>query len=259
MKKKNWLMLLLCLVLLLPAAAAEESADPVRLPDETLMTYYEDTFFVGDSLVRMFHNYVKKMLQKDPEFFKGIKFYDAYSYQLRTAAKEYVVDTDANLRYKGSDEVLCRIVKDKKPGKLFILAGLNDNFAKTVNGVEGIDRGMRAVEKIVALMKKSSPDTQVYFFSMTPVTQRVENKRHIRDTWDEYNARLAEKCRELGAIYVDIATPLKDENGLLPKSLSHDGEYHLNDEGNAIWAQTLLDFAQEQYEAGLWTPGEAGG
>ena len=38
------------------------------------------------------------------------------------------------------------------------------------------------------------------------------------------------------------------------KGISHDGEYHLNDKGNAIWVQTLLDFAQGEYDANRWVP-----
>lgn len=254
MMKKGCLLLVILLLLSLMGTAFGEDVSAERLPDDVLMSYYDDTVFVGDSLIRMFHNYVKDRRKKEPDFFPGIKFYDSYSYQLRTAALEWVNAEKANLRYKGSDEVMCKIMRDLKPDKLFILAGLNDNFAREVNGVEGVDRGMRAVTKIMELMEKYSPTTQVYFFSMTPVTQKVENKRHIREKWDEYNARLEETCRELGAIYVDIATALKDENGLLPNAISNDKEYHLNDAGNAIWAQTLLDFAQGQYEAGQWTP-----
>ncbi|MBR4360755.1 MAG: hypothetical protein IKP32_09060 [Clostridia bacterium] len=253
MKKGSLILAVLLLMSLIGTSVGEETTME-RLPDEVLMTYYNDTAFVGDSLIRMFRNYVKDRQKKEPNFFKGIKFYSSYSYQLRTAALEWVNPDKSNLVYKGSDEVLCKIMKDQKPARLFILAGLNDNFAREVNGVEGIDRGMRAVTKIMELMEKYSPTTQVYFFSMTPVTQKVENKRHIREKWDEYNAQLEKTCQELGAVYVDIATPLKDENGLLPKSISNDNEYHLNDKGNAIWAQALLDFAQAQYEAGQWTP-----
>ena len=65
---------------------------------------------------------------------------------------------------------------------------------------------------------------------------------------------LAEKCPEVGAHFIDIATNLKGEDGLMKKGISHDGEYHLNEQGNAIWAQALLDFAQAQYDLGLWVP-----
>ena len=254
MKKIIVMLMLLCLTAgIMPSAAAETPAE--RLPDTVLMSFYGDAVFAGDSLVRMFRNFIKERQKEDPEYFSGIRFYSSYSYQLRLAAKEKPWSGDkANLQYKGQDDTLCRIVKREAPERLFILAGLNDNFTQNVDGEDGMDRGMRYVGKIMELMAAYSPETKVYFFSLTPVTKEVEKKRHIRDKWDEYNALLEARCEELGAGYIELASSLKDEEGLLPKTLTADGEYHLNDRGNEIWTQVLLDYAQSQYETGAWTP-----
>lgn len=250
--KKRLLSLMLCLALL-PFALSPEAHAADRLPDQTLMTYYNNSIFAGDSLIRMFRNYVKGRQEKEPDYFSGIKFYSTYSIQLRTLGLEWVVSELSNLVYKGSDQVLCRIVKSVGADKVFILAGLNDNLSREQDG-SGIDRGIRYVHNIVNMVRKYSPETLIYFFSLTPVTKKIEDSRHVQAVWDNYNEQLKAACEELDAIYIDIATALKDENGLLPKEITTDNEYHLNEEGNAIWAQLLLDFAQEQYEAGIWTP-----
>lgn len=241
---KHLSILLICLLLAVSCAGAE------RLPDEQLVTYYSHSVFVGDSLPRMFRNYVVNIVQKEhPDYFKDTKFYTAYSYQLNSAAREYPAANKVNLTYKGSDITLCRLTETLKPEKVFILAGLNDRIG------EYIDVGMGYVEKIMTLMEKYAPETQVYFFSLTPVTEKVEKSRpRLQEKWDAYNAALELKCQEVGAIYIDIATDLKGENGFMKQGISHDGEYHLNDKGNAIWVQTLLDFAQAEYEANRWAP-----
>jgi len=241
---KRFFALLICLVLLAGSACAE------RLPDEQLVTYYNKSVFVGDSLPRMFRNYVVNTVQKEhPDYFKDTKFYTAYSYQLYAASLEKPSSSKVNLTYKGYDIAMCRLMEKLQPEKLFILAGLNDKIG------EKIDRGMEYIDKIMALMEKYAPDTQVYFFSLTPVTAAVEKKRpHLQEKWDAYNVALEQKCQEVGAIYIDIATDLKGENGFMKKGISHDGEYHLNDKGNAIWVQTLLDFAQGEYDANRWVP-----
>ena len=241
---KRLLAILLFLVLLAGTAYAE------RLPDEQLVTYYNKSVFVGDSLPRMFRNYVVNTVQKKhPDYFKDTKFYTAYSYQLYTATLEHPANTKVNLTYKGSDITMCRLMKTLKPEKLFILAGLNDKIG------EYPERGMKYIDKIMVLMEKYAPDTQVHFFSLTPVTAAVDKKRpRLQEKWDAYNELLKQKCEEVGASYIDIATDLKGENGFMKKGISHDGEYHLNDKGNAIWMQTLLDFAQSEYEAGRWAP-----
>ena len=244
---KKLMALALCLMLLLPAAVqAEETAD--RLPDEVLMQYYDHSLFVGDSVIRMFRNYVKNVQKTDPGYFPGIKFYSEYSYQLHTAAMQYVTEDRVNLKYKGSDATLSEIMKGEKPEKVFILAGLNERIHLHIDWADSY------ITKIMAIRDKYSPDTEMYFFSLTPVTRKVGNPR--QEKHDEYNVWLARKCEEVGATYIEISELLKDEDGFMRKSISSDGEYHLNAEGNAIWAQKLLDFAQEQYDLGLWTPAE---
>lgn len=239
--------LLLCGLMICGTAGAQ------RLSDEELMTYYQDAVVVGDSLPRMLKNYLSARQEEDPSYFEGMRFFTYYNYKLRSAAREFPHDDEVNLVYKGVDYTLCQLMNLLRPGKVFILAGLNDKIG------EKPEKGMEYVEQIMALMEKHAPDTQVYFFSLSPVTYRVEEKRpHLQEKWDAYNARLEEKCREVGALYVDIAQPLKNEKGLLPMSLSHDGEYHLNAEGNAVWARTLLDYAQSRYDAGLWSPENGG-
>ena len=80
---KKLLSLLFCAMLMFSLAHAEETPQAERLPDSILMTYYDQSLFVGDSLVVMFRNYVRGAQKKDPAYFSGIKFYGAYSYQLR--------------------------------------------------------------------------------------------------------------------------------------------------------------------------------
>ena len=236
--------MLVCLMLLAGAAHAE------RLPDEFLVTYFNNSVFVGDSLPRMFRNYVVNTVQKaHPDYFASTKFYTAYNYQLFTATQKQPPSSRTNLSYRGYDVSLCQLMERLQPEKLFILAGLNDNIC------DHSDRGMRYVAKIVELMEKYAPDTQVHFFSLTPVTAAVAKKRpNVQEKLDAYNALLEQKCQEVGAIYIDIATALKGEDGLMKVGISSDGEYHLDDEGNAIWLQTLLDFVQAQYESGNWVP-----
>ena len=237
---------LLVLVLLTGTALAE------RLPDEQLVTYYEDSVFIGDSITRMFRNYIVNVVKKDhPDYFDDVKFYTAYSYQLYSASTRVLPKEKVALTYKGRDVTMYDIVKALKPSKLFILAGVNDKIG------DKIEKGMEYIERIVSLVEKASPKTQVYFFSVTPTTARVEEKRPgVQSRWNAYNVELEKKCQELGAIYIDIATGLKNEEGFLDTKLSHDYEYHLNDDGNAVWLNTLLDFAQSEYEAERWAPAE---
>ena len=248
---KRLLLILLCILLVFPAALAEDAQEKERLPDEVLWTYYDNSMFVGDSMVTIFRNYVRSQQEENPAFFSGISFYAVAKFQLKVAGREGVGGSEVQLRYRGSEATMGQIMEAEQPGRVFILAGLNDRIHAH------LDRADLYVDRIMSLRDRYAPDTKICFFSLAPVTKKVGAKR--QQGHDEYNAWLEAKCASVGAVFIDIATGLKGEDGFLRKSLSSDGEYHLNDEGNAIWAQTLLDFAQSRYEAGLWTPAEADG
>ena len=242
---KRILTLLLCLTLLTPCLAEG------RLTDEELQGFYRHSIFVGDSIPRMLWNYIKDVRKTQPEYFPDIKFYTSYNYQLYTARLKSASTKRVNLVYKGRELSLYEIVQILSPRRVFILAGVNDAVALNP------ERGLTYTEETVATLREADPGLDIYFFSLTPVTQKVENEHHYQAKWDAYNALLEEKCAELGVGYIDIATDLKDEEtGLMKKGISSDGKYHLNASGNAIWAQTLLDWAQRQYEQGVWTPAD---
>ena len=247
---KRGLMLALCAMLMICSAFAEEAAVTERLPDAVLMSYYDHSLFVGDSLIVMFRNHVRGVQEKDPDYFSGIKFYCAYNYQLRTAAQENLSNssTRVDLKYKGRTTTLAHIMEAEQPSRVFLLAGLNERIHQHLDWADGY------VDRIMALRDKYSPGTQICFFSMTPVREKIGIKR--QQGHDAYNEWLAKKCAEVGAVYIDIASGLKNENGMMTKGISSDGEFHLNDKGNAIVAGELLDYAQSLYDSGLWAPAE---
>lgn len=240
---KRILACLFVMALLLGCAHAEQ------LTDAQLVTFYDDALFVGDSVIRLLRNYVVAEREKDPSFFRDARFYSAYSYQLGTAAIRWTNGNRVNIQYRGMDVSLAELADYLKPGKLFILAGLNDRIAKY------IERGMGYVEKIVELIRKVSPDTEIYFISITPCTAK-ENSKGYQDCINDYNAALEQKCLELNVNYIDVATDLKNENGVMDNSISSDGEYHLNTAGNALFVQSLLKYAQTRYDQGLWAPAD---
>lgn len=245
-KMKRLLALLMCMFLFIGHAGAE------RLPDDQLITYYDQAVFVGDSISELFRFYVNGVVRKEhPDYFNGVKFYAAHGYKLATAAAPRPSHTETNISYKGNAVSVRGLMERTQPGKVFILLGLGDRIG------DDIDKGMEYVEAIVSTVAEVSPDTKVHFFSLTPIDANVEKKAPNRQSkWDAYNVALEAKCKELGAYYIEIAAPLKDEKGLLAQSLATEDGYHLNNDGNAIWVQMLLEFAQGQYDAGLWAPAE---
>lgn len=229
---------------------AETDTASTRLPDEVLLSYYDNSVFFGDSIMQGFRRYRSNMRQTDTDFLEGVTVMATSSISLYSASRRYQNDNGTFL-HRGTQKNMYNITKALKPDKIFILLGLND-----VVGIK-IEKAMTWVEYIIKHMPSYSPDTEIYFFSQTPVTPfycKKRNRPNYPEQVDQYNQRLQEVCEQLGAHYVEISEALKDEEGYLNAAYCSDGDCHLNDEGTAVWIQSMCDYAQAQYDLGLWTP-----
>ena len=239
---------LLALFCLCPGGIAEE--EKPRLTDAQLYSFYDGALFVGDSITRQFQVFIIERRREDGGCLAGARFQTAQSYFLYTASRKLLMPETNNLHFQGRDLPLWEIIELMKPSKVLILLGVNDYIG------EKIEKGVGYAERIIDLAAQASPDTQIIFESLTPVAPAFCRKKDYRPLWDQYNQALEAMCRRRGAGYVDIATALKDEDGYLRADYSSDGEYHLNRQGLQVWLDQLLNYAQAQYDLGLWAPEE---
>lgn len=242
----KWITFFLTLLLVFTPfslAKAEET------PEVDYELFYDHQVFVGDSITRQLKIYIKEQMAKGVSLPEPT-FLTAQSYMLYTASRRNLINRHTNILYRGRETPLCRAIGQIQPKRVFILLGVNDYAGKD------IPKHIGYCERIVDLIAEYSPDTQVYFFSLTPVTPRFSGSADLNTLWDEYNLALKEMCIAKGAIYIDISTPLKDENGYLKAEYCSDDRYHLSPAGLQVWLDTMRSFAKSQYEEGLWTPGE---
>ena len=229
----------------IPFASAE------RLDDSTLLSFYDDSVFFGDSRMEAFKHYVDAMQQEDKTFLGKTKIVAAGSISLYAASKN-APSGDYLFYYAGRQLSMYGIAERLKPSKIFILLGLNDPIAAKP------DKGITYVETILTRMKEEFvPDAVIYFFSETPVTENFATEKarpEYQDQLDVYNPMLKEVCEKNGAHYIEIAEALKGEDNLLRLEYSNDKVCHLNEDGIAVWIQCMKDYAQEQYDLGLWDP-----
>ena len=250
------LLLLLAAGLLLSAAAEIRTVEILlpapweRLTDEELSSYYRGALFIGDSITAQLMGYVRSLQKERPDFFPDVKFQTAQSYFLYTASRKGFQTGTANLKYRGIEMPMWQVLQEMRPRKALILLGVNDYI-----GTE-IEKGIGYCRRILELAAQYAPDTEIIFESLTPVTKSFCRKKDYQPMWDAYNEALKAMCAETGTLYIDIAAPLKNSGGYLNADYSNDGKYHLNASGMDLWIKALLDFAQEQYEKGLWIPEE---
>ena len=247
-----FLLVLACI----PFAYAENTESKERLDDKVLLSFYDDSAFFGDSRMENFRRYVDDIKQKDPSFLGKTKIICTGSISLQAASKNAPLG-NYQFSYAGRKLSMYGVAQklaQKGPlDKVFILVGLNDPIAAKP------DKGIGYVGDIITRMKKFLPDTVVYFFSETPVTENFATEKarpEYQDQLDVYNARLREYCESNGAHYIEIAEALKGEDNLLKLEYSNDKVCHLNEEGIAVWIESMKDYAQQQYELGLWDPFE---
>lgn len=221
------------------------SEENAAITEEELFSFYQGNAFVGDSITRQLRIYMNEKKQRG-ENVPELTFLTAQSYLLYTASRKNLLKGHTNILYKGEEMPLCRIIGKMKPERVFILLGVNDYAGKDIKKHIGY------VERLIMLLNEFSEGTEIYFFSLTPVTPAFCKKSDYRSMWDNYNVALQKTCQENGAQYIDIATPLKDEEGYLRKEYCSDGQYHLSSEGLQVWLDTMLAYAQEKYDAGEW-------
>lgn len=235
--------LLLVLLSVLPCLSAAEELpqeDEYEVSDAEIAEFFSRSLFIGDSVTAQLRVRIKEIQKKDKNFMKGCRFANAQSYMLYNGSRKNASSNNVNLTLGGEELPLWKCVQKSGADYVFILLGLNDYVG------EKIEKGIGWVDRIIDLCAEGSPNAKLVFISLTPVTRSFCRKKDYRTMWDNYNTALAAKCEERGVYYLDIATPLKDEEGYLPKKYTSDGRCHLSSDGLDIWLDILQDFAKDR-------------
>ncbi len=128
---------------------------------------------------------------------------------------------------------LDRVALKYKPRAILIYEGDNDTGGDPPIPREAILEDLR---KIIARTHEKLPGTRIYVLSIKPSVLR-------RAQWpaaQEVNAGY----RQIAAAdplvhYVDVATPLLQEDGTVRTDIFVPDNLHLNERGNAIWGATI--------------------
>lgn len=124
-----------------------------------------------------------------------------------------------------------RVVTRYRPALIFVYEGDNDLAAgKTVDAV--FEGWRQFVERVEAAM----PGTAIRFVAVKPSPSRIrwlEAQRVL-------NERIREDCAERPHLgYVDVFTPMLDDEGRPRGELFLDDDLHVNDAGYALWASLI--------------------
>ncbi len=144
-----------------------------------------------------------------------------------------------------TDWILDRLdpIVSGQPKKLFLLIGTND-LAANISAEEVLSN----IRKIVERFQNESPRTKLYIQSVFPVNNAFKKyaSKHGRHDADivTVNKGLQALCTEKGLVYIDLWTPLADENGKLNKAYTNDG-LHLMGEGYLVWRDIVKPYVKK--------------
>ena len=219
-------------------AEIDEDGEAVEENAEEIDAYFDDSVFVGDSIMLGFRNYAMK---RQDTFLSRMGFLAAGSYSANNALWD-VDDKSVHPVYQGEQRQVWESISLMGSKKVFLMLGMND---LNITGVEG---SCEKYEELIGKIKEKNPDVEIIIMSMTYVLKGKETGKLQNDTIREYNEMLKAMSEKNGWGYVDVAEALADENGDLAEEYCSDEFAHQNPEAYDVWVSVLRKYADEHLE-----------
>lgn len=139
----------------------------------------------------------------------------------------------------GTFDILARLtpIIESKPKKIFLLIGVNDLLFHPLSTIA------ENYEKIVKRIKSETPDTELYLESILPVHNDLRRNGLKNDDINALNGQIFELSKKYNAVYIDLASKLKNREGGLREEFSLDG-VHLNGKGYTILGENLREYIE---------------
>ena len=138
-------------------------------------------------------------------------------------------------------------ILDLEPSKLFINIGTNDLSDTRI----AMSTVMKNYEYILRETTKRVPDVKIYLMAYYPVNPEAateETRECLKIRSDEKIAAANEEVKKLadklGAKYIDVNAPLKDEKGKLKAEYTYEG-IHIKEEGYKAIYPLVKDYILE--------------
>ncbi len=124
---------------------------------------------------------------------------------------------------------------DCNPGFILLENGVNDLGELWRNGTPSTEEIDRTYRKVVARIRERLPNVPLVIVSLFPTRDRFAG---LKPLILEFNQRLAAIAVDFRCPFLDVYSPLADDEGLLRKEYARDG-LHLNEAGYRVWAALI--------------------
>ena len=213
-------------------------ADVMEISEEEIDAYFADSVFVGDSIMLGFRNYCMK--QKD-SFLNDIQFLAAGSFSVTNSLWD-VNEKSVHPVYQGKKRQIWESISMMDVKRVFLFFGMND---LNVSGLEGT---CEKYQQLISNIKEKSPDVEIHIISMTYTLKCAGKGKLKNNIIREFNVLLQDMAKDNGWGYMDMATPLADENGDLAEKYCSDGYVHQSRAAYDVWSTQIRDYARAQLD-----------
>lgn len=199
--------------------------------------FFDDALFVGDSMTRVFGNFIQAQRARNGACLGTAQFMGEVSMTVRIASTD-----DAVFTYRGKKTSLTAAITKRGVQKVFLMLGGNDI------GHRDWDAVLADYGKMIDNIKTACRDVMIIVQGVHPGTKRFcENRQIDIAHWNRFNEALAAFCETNGVAFYSFAEELMDEQGYLRDAYAS-GDFHFSDEGNAIWLRAARIYAARQCE-----------
>lgn len=192
-------------------AVSTESSGSTSTPipsGEYSPEFFNDALFIGDSIFTGLYGYS----YIDREYVAASIGYTAYGAQVNPFDEAF---------FSGS---AVDYAKSRAPKKIIIMLGTNG--LSSTSDMDDFENGYRG---LISALKKACPESKICAVSVPPITadsSMAEYSGITNTIINSANDRIKSLCGELGAIYYDFNSVLRDENGYFKKEYAEADGMH---------------------------------
>ena len=233
-----------------PDPNAYADVTDAALGADEIDAYFNDSVFVGNSIMLHYKNYVTRRRGSDSTFLGSAKFHTSASFSCYNNMQP-ISDSSTHPLYQG-EKMKIEDAVAAMGAKTVYFSGMALNEI----GIFGAEASAENLASVVDAIKAKSPDVKIVILANTYMVKNFNTYQKLHNgSISEYNNLLLDYCNENGYDFVDISTPLVGGGCLADKYCTDNAEggsgCHLTADAYAIWTAVLRDYAKAE-QAGTY-------
>ncbi|MBQ7647178.1 MAG: SGNH/GDSL hydrolase family protein [Clostridia bacterium] len=219
--------------------------------------FYNDSVFVGNSIMLGFSNYAKKTRNSEETkgYLGSAKFFCGGSFGVYNNARPIKEDS-THPEYQGKKYTVEDAIGVMGSKTVYLnLMGLND-LAMYGDPDNCSVKCAQDMAKLMENIHSRYPDVKIVVLSATYLTKDRYYASLNNRNLSLLNAELLKYCNEKGYDFVDIASAMLGSDGFMKNEYSSDDYCHLNKKGYKVWTDTLYAYARESTAGSYKNPSE---